>query len=750
MPKCIVANCKNTTHKSTSRGITMHVFPHNLQRIKHWLLKIGQNFGNLDAFAQRILEAKKTDAFRICSDHFTPESYITQGCRSILRTEAVPTLFPKQREFSSEDEAVPPPPKRFRSGAPSQDYDTLLKAYNRTRQEDKGILAAVECKDVSTRTDIYYKSRDAGTRTNPFQGVKNKKISTDPKIGRKHASTITSAWKMDISTNNPVEMVDASTNTEPIPGHHFEAESWKIGHDHVYLRASTPDKPICFNLQPSLDSSGSNCVSDDGLNQISSVYSKDKMDADQLVHERKFLVFESCLDELLQKLTCTHSDGCRSAIAGFEKHISGTMLTVIGRCYNDHTSCLWQSQPMKGRTCMGDLIGTAAVLFSGSNIKKVDEMFRFMGVPFVSPKRYAVLQKKYLFPVVDLHWLNEQQQSRDFFLGHPICLVGDSQSGIFGKGGRFCAYTFLESTTKKVLNVHVVHSANQKSPMTMENLAYKNCLDNLLDEGLTIETVCTAKHHNLQCTMEEQYNSISHKYDIWEYCKSFRKKLTAASRKIGCAKIAKWIPELTNHLHYSTCSASNQVQLVHQKWLSYLYHITGQHSWDDFREFGACAHRPLTPEETEQWPWLTQNSPAYQQVRGILTNKSLLDDLDNIAMFFHKGQTALLHSFMLKYRQERLHFELETLEARMKLAALAYNNSTQRTCVAMRYHSLCRGGFSASQQPKNVHRNNWAARYIYSPFASAHIFPMISDTIRFANKQLFHSWTGPQMSTCLT
>ncbi|XP_077323570.1 uncharacterized protein LOC143958002 [Lithobates pipiens] len=756
MPKCIVASCKNTTRKSASRGVTMHVFPHNLQRIKHWLLKIGQNFGNLDAFAQRILEAKKTDAFRICSDHFTPESYITQGCRSILRTEAVPSLFPKYREPNSEDEAAPPPPKKFKAGTSSQDYDTLLKAYNGTRQEDKGILATVECKDVSTRTDMYYKSREAGTRTNPFQGVKNKKVSTDPKIGRKHASTITSMWKMDVSTHSLVEMVDASTNTESILGQHFEAESWKIGHDHVYQKVSTPAKSVCANneLHPSMDSHSddSNCVSDGGLNQVSSLYSKDRLDADRLVHVRKFLVFESCLDELLQKLTCAHGDGCQSVIAGIEKHIRGTMVTIIGRCFNGHTSCLWQSQPTKGRTCMGDLIGTAAVLFSGSNIKKVAEMFSLMGVPFVSPKRYSVLQRKYLFPIVDLHWYKEQQQNQNFFLSHPLCLVGNSQCGTFGNGGRFCAYTFLESTTKKVLNLHLVHSTNHKSLMEMERLAFSNCFDTLLDQGFSIETICTAKHRDLQCMMGERYNSVSHKYDIWEYCKGFRKKLTAASRKIGCAKISQWIPELTNHLYYSTCSTSNQVQLVHQKWLSYLYHITGQHSWDDFREFKACAHRPLTPEETDHHPWLSRDSPAYQQVRAIVTDKVLLDDLDNIAMFFHKAQTTLLHSFMVKYRQEQMHFELDALEARIKLAVLAYNHNTQRTQLAVRHHSRCQGGFPASQQTKTVHgnKNYWVAKYVYGTFASAHIFPMISDTLRFANKQLFHSWTLPQMATRVT
>lgn len=461
----------------------MHEFPSDLQKIKHWLLLIGQNFGNLDAFAQRILRARK--AFRICSDHFTPDCYILLDNKPVLRDEALPSIFPKiidDSDLCIEDTS--PPSKKPRVDPLSQDYHTLLEAYNnqlafssQSKYKDASTTTTVRCRDVGTRTDIYFHTREVGTRTIPFRGMRAKKVNTDPKWGKKNACTLTShSWLLPAS-DRYVKMVDASTCTEPDLNSSSVAEPWKIRHDHMYLT----DELRSTEDPQSEDSS------DNKLNGDSFIRPKDKANADQLVNERKFLVFESCLDELLQHLKCSYGDGCRAAISGIEKHITGTMLTVVGHCSDGHISCLWHSQPVKGRTGIGDLICSSAVLFSGGNFQKVHEMFTFIGLPFITPIRNSVLQRKYLFPIIDFHWYKEQQRNENSFSSHPVSLVGDGQFGSLGKNGRYCTYTFLESTTKRILDFHIGQSTRLISSMALEKFAYKGCLDSLLEEGFTIK-----------------------------------------------------------------------------------------------------------------------------------------------------------------------------------------------------------------------------------------------------------------------
>ncbi|XP_053308773.1 uncharacterized protein LOC128470950 [Spea bombifrons] len=110
-PRCIVAGCLNGAGcKTVPPGVALHGFPNNMLRIKQWLRKTGQDFGDPEAFTRRILDGKKNDSFRICSSHFAAECYVIQGNKRVLRTDAVPTIFPIKEE-PVEVDCKPPLPQ---------------------------------------------------------------------------------------------------------------------------------------------------------------------------------------------------------------------------------------------------------------------------------------------------------------------------------------------------------------------------------------------------------------------------------------------------------------------------------------------------------------------------------------------------------------------------------------------------------------------------------------------------------------
>ncbi|XP_073517429.1 uncharacterized protein [Phyllobates terribilis] len=92
MPSCIVKGC-SFSWKKKNPAITIHAFPRSREMIKAWLMQTGQDFGDIDAFTDKVFEGKKTDAFRICSQHFTPDSYTNEGMRKSLKKDALPTIF---------------------------------------------------------------------------------------------------------------------------------------------------------------------------------------------------------------------------------------------------------------------------------------------------------------------------------------------------------------------------------------------------------------------------------------------------------------------------------------------------------------------------------------------------------------------------------------------------------------------------------------------------------------------------------
>ncbi|KAM5135325.1 uncharacterized protein ACMZJ9_017921 isoform 1-T2 [Mantella aurantiaca] len=88
MASCIVMGCTGNWNNPDS---ILHEFPKNIVSIKCWLQQTGQDFGDLDAFSLNVLF---TQAYRMCSLHFTPDCYIhIDGSERVLKENAVPTIF---------------------------------------------------------------------------------------------------------------------------------------------------------------------------------------------------------------------------------------------------------------------------------------------------------------------------------------------------------------------------------------------------------------------------------------------------------------------------------------------------------------------------------------------------------------------------------------------------------------------------------------------------------------------------------
>lgn len=99
MLRCVVTGCPSKANRATSRrGVRLHTFPRDLGQIGSWLRLTGQNFGDLDRLAQQICSDRDVaDGVRMCSAHFTKDSYLTDYPTKLLKADAVPTVFPKRR-----------------------------------------------------------------------------------------------------------------------------------------------------------------------------------------------------------------------------------------------------------------------------------------------------------------------------------------------------------------------------------------------------------------------------------------------------------------------------------------------------------------------------------------------------------------------------------------------------------------------------------------------------------------------------
>ncbi|KAM4665241.1 uncharacterized protein O3C94_013124 isoform 1-T1 [Discoglossus pictus] len=97
MPKCFVSGCRNR-QRAIHQDFSLHCFPRSPTKIRRWLENTGENYNNMDSLIENISSFKKNGSYRICSAHFTPDTYRFIGYKRVLLRNAEPTIFPNSRK----------------------------------------------------------------------------------------------------------------------------------------------------------------------------------------------------------------------------------------------------------------------------------------------------------------------------------------------------------------------------------------------------------------------------------------------------------------------------------------------------------------------------------------------------------------------------------------------------------------------------------------------------------------------------
>lgn len=118
--------------------------------------------------------------------------------------------------------------------------------------------------------------------------------------------------------------------------------------------------------------------------------------------ERKFIVSESCLDQLFQ--SCQK---CGSPCS-VTKNLVATYVQINSLCDNCCNTRKWESQPKTNTMPLGNLIMAGAILFSGSSASKFITLCRHASLQMFSIGTYMNIQSLYLVPTIEDVWQCQQ------------------------------------------------------------------------------------------------------------------------------------------------------------------------------------------------------------------------------------------------------------------------------------------------------------------------------------------------------
>ncbi|KAG0410002.1 hypothetical protein HPB47_012887 [Ixodes persulcatus] len=249
------------------------------------------------------------------------------------------------------------------------------------------------------------------------------------------------------------------------------------------------------------------------------------------IYEAKFLVFDSCLRELLDRCLVCGAPECKVKL-----DFVGTMVRAEVSCPLSH-SRTWRSQPFLNRKPMGNISVCSAILFSGSSPTKVLRLFSFMGMQSLQKTQYFEFQRCNLLPAVTEVWHFEQATLLDDLRGKRLCLAGDGRADTSGHSADFGTYTLLETSTNRVLHTELVK--------------------------------------------------------VRHYAISVNKKIVAVARAKKHSVLLKWIKTIIRHLHWCARTSDGDGKLVLAKWVSLLRHMINVHEHPDPLH-PACEHGKIS------------------------------------------------------------------------------------------------------------------------------------------------------------
>ena len=114
--------------------------------------------------------------------------------------------------------------------------------------------------------------------------------------------------------------------------------------------------------------------------------------------EKKYLVFQSCLESLLRCCPVCHQHVTKTVM-----ETTATLFTVRYTCAAGHHNRCHFRPRLRGTTA-GNVLLSAAILFSGSNFTKFTHLANIPNLSILAERTFQDIQSTYLFSVVHHTW----------------------------------------------------------------------------------------------------------------------------------------------------------------------------------------------------------------------------------------------------------------------------------------------------------------------------------------------------------
>ena len=178
-----------------------------------------------------------------------------------------------------------------------------------------------------------------------------------------------------------------------------------------------------------------------------------RSDSDTSRRETTYLVFESALLALFT--VCVF---CYQRTSSIKKSLTGSFVRIVQTCKHCGKDRVWESQPYIRSTPLGNLLISAAILYTGSFPTKTLHFLQALKCATITQRTYFRHQSSFLHPTVNnIYELHEKQLIRKYKeAGQKLMLAGDGRADSPGHCAKFGSYTVIDLKTNRVVAFKLV------------------------------------------------------------------------------------------------------------------------------------------------------------------------------------------------------------------------------------------------------------------------------------------------------
>ena len=138
--------------------------------------------------------------------------------------------------------------------------------------------------------------------------------------------------------------------------------------------------------------------------------------------------------------------------------VIGTLIHITQVCQSCCFSRVWRSQPYINKMPAGNLLLSAAILYSGAMISQSLRIFKVLKMECFGRATFHKHQRNYLIPVIGNQWKEAQEEVIRMLSSFEggLVLSGDGRSDSPGHCAKYGAFTVIEQRVNKVLDIQLV------------------------------------------------------------------------------------------------------------------------------------------------------------------------------------------------------------------------------------------------------------------------------------------------------